>query len=54
MTLILIKGLEAPSQKTNLLSGVAQILIYQRPSPCLADVGLFVQPKENDSDYWRW
>ena len=39
----------APSQKTNLLGGVAQILINQRPSPCLADVGLFVRPKFQQS-----
>ena len=39
------EGLGAPSQKTSLLGGVVQILIYLRPSPCLADVGLFVRPK---------
>ena len=31
------------SQKVNLFGGVAQILIYSRVSPCLADVGLFVR-----------
>ena len=38
-------GLGAPSQKTSLLGGVAQILINPRPSPCLTDVGLFAWPK---------
>jgi len=38
------EGLGTPSQKTSLLGGVAQILIYPRPSPRLADV-LFVRPK---------
>ena len=37
----------APFQKTSLLGGVAQILIYLRPFPCLADVGLFVRPDPN-------
>ena len=45
MALIPLEGLGAPSQKTSLLGRVAQILINPRPSPCLADVGLFVQPK---------
>ena len=45
MTLIPIEELRAPSQKTSLLSEVTQIIIYSRPSPCLADVGLFVRPK---------
>ena len=45
MALIPLVGLEAPSQKTSLLGGVAQILIFPRPSPRLADVGLFVRPK---------
>jgi len=31
------------SQKTSVLSGVIQILVYLRLSPCLADVGLFVR-----------
>ena len=44
MALIPLEGLGAPSQKTNLLGGVA-ILIFSRPSPRLADVGLFVRPK---------
>ena len=39
------EGLEAPSQKTSLLGGVAKIVIYPRPSPRLTDVGLFVRPK---------
>ena len=43
--LVSLEGLGAPSQKTSLLGGVAQILIYSRPSPRLADVGLFVRPK---------
>ena len=42
------EGLGAPSQKTSLLGGVAQILISPRPSPRLADVGLFVRPKPNN------
>ena len=45
MALIPIEGLGASSQKTSLLGGVAQILIYPRPSSCLADVGLFVRSK---------
>ena len=45
MALIPIEVLGAPSQKTSLLGGVAQILINLRPSPRLADVGLFVRPK---------
>jgi len=45
MTLIPFVRLGASSQKTTLLGGVAQILINSRTSPCLADVGLFVQPK---------
>jgi len=32
---------------TNLLSGVARILIYPRLFPCLADVGLFVRTQLN-------
>ena len=44
-----IEGLGAPSQKTSLLGGVAQILTYPRPSPCLTDVGLFVRPKSQQS-----
>ena len=44
-TLIPLEGLGAPSQKTSLLGGVTQILINPRPSPHLADVGLFVRPK---------
>ena len=40
------EGLGAPSQKTSLLGGVAQILIYPRPSsPRLVDVGLFVSSR---------
>ena len=39
MALIPLEGLGAPSQKTSLLGGVAQILINPRPSPRLADVG---------------
>ena len=42
-------GLGAPSQKTSLLGRVAQILIYPRPSLRLADVGLFVRPKSQQS-----
>ena len=45
MALIPLEGLGAPSQKTSLLGGVAQILIFSRPSPRLVDVGLFVRPK---------
>ena len=41
----IIEGVGAPSQKTSLLGEVAQILINPRPSPRLADVGLFVRPK---------
>ena len=44
-----VEGLGAPSQKTSLLGGVAQILINPRPSPRLADVGLFVLPKSQQS-----
>ena len=43
------EGLGTPSQKTSLLGGVAQILINPRPSPRLADVGLFVRPKSQQS-----
>jgi len=43
-----MEGLKAPSQKTNLLGGVAQILIYARPSLCLADMGLFVRTNFNN------
>ena len=46
---ILHEGLGAPSQKTSFLGGVAQILIFPRPSPRLADVGLFVRPKSQQS-----
>ena len=46
-----LEGLEAPSQKTSLLGGVAQILIFPRPSPRLADVGLFVRPKSQQKPY---
>ena len=42
---VLCEGFGAPSQKPSFLGGVAQILIYLRPSPCLVDVGLFVRPK---------
>ena len=45
MALIALEGLGVPSQKTSLLGGVAQILIYPRPSPRLVDVGLFVRSK---------
>ena len=45
MALIPLERLGAPSQKTSLLGGFAQILINPRPSPRLANVGLFVQPK---------
>ena len=45
MALIPLEGLGAPSQKTSLLGGVTQILINSRPSPRLADVGLFVRHK---------
>jgi len=45
MALIPLEGLGAQSQKTSLLGGVAQILIYPGPSPRLADVGLFVRSK---------
>jgi len=38
-------GFGAPSQKISLLGGVAQILIYPRPSSCLPDVGIFVRLK---------
>ena len=34
-----------PKRLVSLLGGVAQILINPRPSPRLADVGLFVRPK---------
>ena len=49
MTLIPLEVLGAPSQKTSLLGGVVQILIFPRPSPRLADVGLFVRPKSQQS-----
>ena len=44
-----VEGLGAPSQKTSLLGGVAQILIFPRPSPRLADVRLFVRHKSQQS-----
>ena len=44
-----LQGLEVSSQKTSLLSEVTQILIHSKSSPCLADVGLFVQPKSQQS-----
>ena len=53
MTLIPIKGLRVPSQNTNLLGGVAQILLYPRPSLCLTDVGLFIQPKSQQLSHAR-
>ena len=53
MALIPLEGLGAPSQKTSLLGGVAQILINPRPSPRLADVGLFVRPKSQHYDHDR-
>ena len=43
------EGPGAPSQKTSLLGGVVQILIFPRSSPRLADVGLFVRPKSQQS-----
>ena len=43
------QGLGAQSQKTSFLGGVVQILIFQRPSPCLADVRLCVRPKSQQS-----
>jgi len=45
MTLIPIERFWAPSQKISLLGEVVQILIYQRSSQYLANVGLFVQLK---------
>ena len=39
--------LGASSQKVNMLGGVAQTLIYPRPSTSLADVGLFVRTMLN-------
>jgi len=54
MALIPIEGLGAPSQKTSLLGGVAQILIYLRPSPRLADVGLFVRLKSQHTPTISW
>ena len=45
LALIPIEGLGEPSQKTSLLGGVTQNLIYPQPSSRLADVGLFVRPK---------
>jgi len=45
MALIPFEVLGAPSQKTSLLDGVAQILINPRPSLRLADVRVFVRPK---------
>ena len=48
----ILKGFGAPSQKTRLLGGVAQILIYPRPSSCLADVRLFVRTNPNTSESW--
>ena len=54
MALILLEGLGAPSQKTSLLGGVVQILIYPRPSPRLAVVGLFVRPKCQHFTLWNW
>jgi len=47
MALISLIRLGAPSQKVNLLGGVAQTLIYPRPSPSLTDVGLFVRTMLN-------
>ena len=35
--------------KRLLLGGVVKILIYPRPSSCLADVGLFDRPKSQQS-----
>ena len=49
MALIPLEGLGAPSQKTSLLGGVAQILIYLRSSPRLADVRPFVRSKSQHS-----
>ena len=43
----------APSQRTTLLGGVVQILIYLRLSPCLANVGLFVCINLNIEDPYR-
>ena len=40
-----------PSRKVNLLGGVAQTLIYPRPSPSLTDVGLFVHTMLNNSPF---
>ena len=53
MALIPFEGLGAPSQKTSLLGGVAQILINPRPSPRQADVGLFVRPKSQQGGQWQ-
>ena len=52
MALIPLVGLGAPSQKTSLLGGVVLILINPRPSPRLADVGLFVRPKSQQPVRW--
>ena len=48
MALISIEGLGAPSKKTSLLGGVAQILIYPRSSSCLADVDYLFDPNLNN------
>ena len=45
MALIPLARTRGKIQKTSLLGRVAQILINPRPSPCLADVGLFVRLK---------
>ena len=50
MSLIPIEGLGASSQNTNFLGRVVQILIYPRPSPSLADVGIFVRPKSQHQE----
>jgi len=34
---------------TNLLRGVTQMLIYSRPSPCLANVGHLFDPNSNNT-----
>ena len=49
MALIPHEGPGAPSQKTSLVGGVAQILISPRPSPRLADVGLFCSTQTQQS-----
>ena len=45
MALIPLEEHGAPSQKTSLSGGVAQILIYSRPYPCLDDMRLFIRTK---------